>query len=101
MVIRKDKDERKADMIQKGLKIAEKIGYMNLKQSETSKKLKVSLGLLHHYFGAIKDFKIAIVKAAIKEENLIVIAQAIAAKDPLVKKLNKDLKIRAINSLLE
>ncbi len=52
-----------------------------------------------YHFGSMQGLRDAVVRTAIRRENLSILAQAIASNDPLVKDINDDLRRRAVLSL--
>lgn len=52
-----------------------------------------------HYFTSMQGLRDAVVSTAIEKDNLSIVAQAIAANDPLIEGISDDLRQRAVLSL--
>jgi hypothetical protein len=57
------------------------------------------MGAVTNHLGTMQQLRRAMVRYAVRTERLGVVAQAVALKDPLVKKIDPDLKQRALDSL--
>ena len=60
----------------------------------------VTNGLVSHYFGTVKQLHRAVVRHAVHNEILPIVAQALAAGDSDARKAPEELKQRALASLL-
>ena len=67
---------------------------------EIAKKAKVSPASVSRYFNTMKQLKRAIMRAAVKQEILPIIAHGLLNKDSQAKKAPTELKERAIKAVL-
>jgi len=74
-------------------------GYIDLSRSNVAKAAGVSPGLVCKYFPAMKDLKKAVMKTAIEQELLPVIAQGLAVSDPIARNAPQEIRTKAIIAL--
>jgi AcrR family transcriptional regulator len=89
----------KSEMVDKALALAVKIGFANLTRANISEACGITPSLVNHRFGTMTEMRRTIARAAIRSETLPVIAELVATKNPLVKKIPDSLKARAIAQL--
>lgn len=87
--------ERKRHLLDVGLVLAERVGYRNVTMTALTEAAGVSRTLYHRYFSTVGRFRVDVMRAAVKTENLAVIAQGLAAKDPQALKAPAELRERA------
>ena len=93
-------DERRLQLLDFAVKIAEKEGYNTLKGNEVAKAAGLqSHGLINHYFGTTEGLRTAVIDRAIETENLSIILQAIVRKDNKVSTISEELKQKALLKL--
>lgn len=83
---------RKDKILKAAIKLSKKLGYKNITRDRVAEEADVSSALVGNYFGKMADLKNAVVRAAIKEEIVEIIAQGLTLKDPRVLKISKPLK---------
>jgi len=93
--------QRKEQFIKTGLDLAARGHYLTVRGQNVTDKVGVSTGLLQNYFATLLHFRKAIVRKAIKDGQLQVIAQAMGARDPLVKRCPEHLKRAALEGIKE
>lgn len=93
--LRMDPVDRRRQLLDVGLALAEKVGYRNVTMTALTEAAGVSRTLYHRYFTTVGRFRVDVMRAAVKKENLIVIAQGLAAKDPQAMKASPELRERA------
>lgn len=96
---RMDPKDRKRQLIDVGLVLAEQVGYKNISMSALTERAGVSRTLYHRYFSTVGRFRVDLMRAAVKQENLPVIAQGLAARDPQALKAPEELRQRAAAAL--
>lgn len=88
---------RKTEILEKALKLSERITYVLVTYSSLSEYSKLSTQLIGYYFKSNLELQKELIAYAIEKEYLPLIAQGIAAKDSLVlKKTPMVLKIKAV-----
>lgn len=93
-------EDRKKQILACALKVSETIGYKNINRYHVSEKINVSDALITNYFKTMANLRKQILKLAVEEENLIVLAQAIVFKDAKMLKISKILKQRVCNYIV-
>jgi len=93
-------EARKEDILAAALPLAERYGYDRISREQITTAAGVTGPVLNYHFGTMLQFRRDLMRYAVKSENLAVVAQGIAAKDPKALKAPKDLRHRAIFSLL-
>jgi len=84
---RQDPELRKKQILDAAVQISIKSGYRNLKRATVAKKAKVSVALVTRYFSMYK-LRSEVLKQAINQETIEIIAQGMAYKDKLTKNLS-------------
>lgn len=90
---------RSASLLHAAAELAKKHGYQNVTREQIAKAAGVSEALVSHHLGTMPNMRRALVRHAIANNILIVIGQAIAARDPHVRKVDAKLKMIALASL--
>ena len=70
-------------------------GYHAVLRSSIANRAGVSMGLVTNYFGTMTQLRRAVMRYAVENEVLIVIAQGLANKDKQAKKASTELKEKA------
>jgi AcrR family transcriptional regulator len=86
-------------IIRAALEVAKEHGYAKITREDVADNAGVSLGLITHYFGTMPQLRRAVMRAAVSQEILEVIAQGLANGDDHAKKAPQDLKIKAVAAL--
>ena len=90
-------EERKAQILAAGLKLAVQFGYMNLTDRDLAREAKCSKSLVLHYFASILTVRREILLEAIRVENLAVIRQGWGMKAPEIKACPPEILKRVFN----
>ena len=69
-------------------------GYQAVTREMVAHDAGVSVGLISKYFLTMREFKRAIMRAAIERESLDIVAQGVSLHDPLTRKLSGTLKLK-------
>ena len=92
----------KEKLLKQAIKLAIKQGYRNIKRDMVAQKVKLSPALVNHYFGTIENLQTEVLKYAIKTRILILVAQGLSLRDPVVFKLTSpEVRKDAAFSLLD
>lgn len=83
---------RKDQLLQAALREAGRCGYQNIRREGVAKAAGVSVSLVTHYFETMTQLKRAVMRAAVAQEDLPVLAQGLAAKDKHALKAPKELQ---------
>lgn len=88
---------RKKQIINIAIDIAREKGLNNLSRSELSNRAKCSPALIHSHFGTMNQLKRQIMRAAIQQEIIEIIAEGLGNNDPQACKAPAELKGKAID----
>lgn len=92
--------ERKRQLLSIAVEIARAKGYTKVTREAIADKGKVSPGLISHYFGTTVQLKRDIMRAAVQQGVIEVVAQGLADRNPYALKAPDDLKKKAAAHLL-
>lgn len=89
---------RKEQLISSALDCFEKTDkpFMKVTRADIAEEAGVSEPLITHHLGTMVDLRRDIIRHAIKQERLKIIAQGLAAGDPHARKAPQELKDRAV-----
>lgn len=92
--------DRKQEILNAAIKVAGRPGgWGKLTRDAVAKEAGCAEGLVSKYFGTMITFRRSIMRAAIHDWNLSIIAQGLAAGDKCAQKADPELKARALNTL--
>lgn len=92
---RVDPELRKDQILNAAIDYAKKVGYHKITREGIATNAGVSINLINRYFGTMPKFKRSIMRAAINQEVLEIVAQGLAAGDSHAKKAPPELKKQA------
>jgi AcrR family transcriptional regulator len=75
-------------------------GYASVTRDGIADRAGVAMGTVTNKLGTMKQIRRAIIRHAIRTDNMVIIAQAVVAKDPLAEKIDTVLRRRALESTL-
>lgn len=90
---------RRDEILRAGIKAAEKHGFNNFTREQVSSVAGCAESLISAYFGTMTKFRRTVMRHAVNNENLNVIAQGLVINDKHALKADPDLKKRALGSL--
>lgn len=90
---------RRQQIVSAALKLAAKSNYLYITRDEVAAEAGVSKGLIFRYCGTMDDLKQAVLKAAITEENVAVLAQGLVNRETIAQEAPQGLKDRAAAQL--
>lgn len=91
--------DRKADILASAVKAAETHGFAQLRLHHIATAAGCSNALVVAHFKTMIQMRRAVMRTAIKDEILPIIASGVAIADPTAKKAPDDLKIKALATL--
>jgi len=92
-------EQRRQQILLVAVDLAIKHGYIKLTRQQIAQQAGVTDSLVTKYFSTMPKLRRDILRYAVRNEILPVIAQGLANNDPHVKKASEALKIRARNSI--
>lgn len=98
---RTDKETRMDHILTVALDTAEADGFGKLSRTVIAEKCGISESLIAYHFGTMTDFKRTVMRHAIKNERLGIIAEGLAIRDAHAQKAPEELRARALASLSE
>jgi len=93
-------EDRKAEILAHAVSVAAKSNYRQLTRRQVAEAADCSPALISSYFGTMAKFERIILRAAIRMENLSIIAQMLVSKDSRIPLIPEELKNRALQSLV-
>jgi len=81
------------------VKLSSMIGYENITRDAVAEIADVSSPLVGKYFGRMSELKNAVIREAIIQENVQIIAQGIISKNTYTKRINVKLRHKVIEYL--
>lgn len=93
---RLDPKDRKRRILSAALSLAARNGYNRITRDAIAQAADCAPGLVSNYFGTMTALRRDIMRAAIREQELAVVAQGIVAKDPHALKASPELKQQAL-----
>lgn len=91
---------RKETMLKLAISIAQRKGYSNVTREELADKMKCAESLVSYHFGSIPKLHREIMKAAVDQQNLKIIAQGLVSQDPIAQSAPKKLKKHAMSQMV-
>lgn len=88
-----------ARILRAAIRLARVHGFRNFSRDEVAALAEVAQGSIGYQFGTFEKLQNAVIEWAILTEDLEIIAQAIVAKHPLIKKISNELRRAACNAL--
>lgn len=91
--------ERKTQLIAAAVRVAARDGYANMTREAVALAADVSPGLVSRYLGTMIALRRTVMRAAVKQGVVRVIAQGLAARDPYALKAPDSLRQAAAQTL--
>jgi AcrR family transcriptional regulator len=82
-----------------GLKLAEAKGYQQVTRDDLAAAVEASPAAISFHFGTMHQFQRAVMRAAVHQQNLRVIAQGLAVRDPQALHASPELQQKAVNAI--
>lgn len=92
--------DRREELLEAALKLAEKHGYRNVTRAEIAAACNVSPSLISHHFGTRTQFQRTLMRYAIKHESAPVVMQGLAEGNAYAKKAPEALREAAVKGLV-
>lgn len=95
MVKRLEPTERRGQILQAAVSLAQDRGYHKLTRDGVAVEAGVSFGLVTRYFGSIDTLKQKVMRVAVEQDILEIIAAGLAVGDPIARSAPGELKVKA------
>lgn len=99
MTAKQSATDRRAQILAAAVTLASKQGYHNITREQIAGIAGISPGLVSKYAGTMTNLRRDVMRAAIRERNLSIIAQGIALHDRTAMRAPDDVKKAALASL--
>lgn len=86
------KGERRAEILKAALDLAASVGVDKVTQADVAKRVGVTHTLVIHYFGTVTQLRRDVMRAAVKNRIVAVVARGIALRDPYALKADPALR---------
>lgn len=93
-------EARKTDLLAAALTLAEQLGYQHITRKQIAEAAGVSGPIIHHYFGTMGGLREELMRYAVEQENLTVIAQGLTGSNPAALAAPEALRRQALESVL-
>lgn len=91
---------RKAEILTAALPLASARGYANVTRNDIAAAAGISGPAVQYHFGTMTQLRTDLMRHAVKQECLRVIAQGLAAQDRHAERADAELKRRAVCAML-
>lgn len=98
MRIRKTQGERKKEILEMAISIAEEKGYLHFSRQSVADRIGISPSYVNFYFNTADSLREAVLEEAKRSENLKIIAQACVVG--AAEGISAELRKRAINHVI-
>ncbi len=98
MRIRKTQGERKKEILETAVSIAEEQGYLHFSRQSVADRIGISPSYVNFYFNTAESLRDAVLEEAKRGENLKIIAQACVVG--AAKGISAELRKRALNYVI-
>lgn len=92
-------DARTAEILAAAVKLAKRVGFRNLTRDGVAEAAKVSTGLVSTHFGNVESLRDEVMKVAIRDEILAIVADGIANGNRYARRAPARLRARALQTL--
>lgn len=92
-------EERREEILQAAAKLAAAVGLDMITRDAVARSVGVTGPAVQYHFKCVGDLKEEVARRAIAEEDLPVVAQLLATRNPLAAGMSPVLRLKALNSL--
>ena len=101
MAERLSKSERRAQILQAAVTLAEKVGYMQIQRADVAKAAGIVPARVSQLFNTMPQLRRAVMRCAIRTNNCTVICQGLSIGDKQALKLSPNQRYAAIQALVK
>ncbi len=91
--------ERRKQILDVAIQLAREKGFESLTRDDIANRAGVSHGLVTHYYNTMKQVRRDVMRAAVRQEILDIIAYGLATSNPYALKASSELRERAIKHM--
>jgi len=92
-------DDRTAEILSAAVKLAKRVGFRKLTRDGVAAAAKVSTGLVSTHFGGVEALRDEVMRVAVRDEILPIVADGIANGNRIARRAPAPLRQRALQSL--
>ena len=97
-MVRKNPKLRKQEILEAAVRVAARDGYMSMQRIKIAEEAQCADGLIGHYW-TMPQLRRSVLRYAVKNKVFPVIVQAIGNGDKYIKRISKELRQEALNSI--
>lgn len=97
---RLDTTERRKQIQEAAVRVAERTDYRMMTREQIGEEAGCTPALVSSYFGDMPEIREMVVRHALARRILVIIGQAIAARDPLVRRLDMKTRLEVLTKYL-
>lgn len=94
-------NKRKNKIIVTAMEHARAHSYLTLKRTEVAEAAGVAVSLVSHHFGDIAGLRDEVMRRAVAESDLVIIAQGLTNRDPIAIDAPEPIKRAALSALYD
>lgn len=91
--------ERRKQILDVAVQLAQEKGFESLTRAAIADKAQVTHALITHYYNTMPQLKRDVMRAAVRQEILEIIAYGLATSNPHAAKASPELRARAISHM--
>lgn len=99
MIQRLKPKDRKQQILDAALLIAERKGYMNVTRQDIGEAVGCVNATITYHFTTMRQLQRDMMRAAVRERKLVIISQGIVARDPHALKAPEDVRKEAMAAM--
>jgi AcrR family transcriptional regulator len=93
-------EARREELLEAAMELARAGSYQKVTQKAVAEKVGCANGLVHRYFNTMTQLRRAIISAAIAQQDLPLLAQGLAHKEPKALAAPLELREAAVSTLI-
>jgi AcrR family transcriptional regulator len=93
-------DARRQQILDGAVQLAREVGYRDMSRDQLATRLGVAVGLINHYFETMAALRTEVLREAVRRELLPLIAAGVIDRHLAVRHVSRDLKQRALASIV-
>lgn len=86
------KEQRRTELLDVALKLAERLGADKITHDCVAERAGVARSLVAHYFGTATQLRRDVMRAAVKQRLVVIVARGLALRDPHAGKADEALR---------
>ena len=90
-------EDRKLQILQHAMKLSEIHGFTGFSSLDIAKSVGIGHPLIFHHFGTMNNLRADLMRLAVSNRNMLVLAQGVVARNPIALAAPESLKKQALN----